>query len=330
MTEEHVEGWLDVTCPDAEDRAEPRARVRSRFADPDWQGRRFVALDEGRQVRAASLLLVVGTGQLLLVGPRTRGKVPIESVDARLVDECVDAALRRGARSVETRPPVDRVTAPLREALERSGGLRMGDRIEYETPVEELPGESGDPLVWSGVTDLAYAAALFRDARPGARTLCPRTRTPSRRSGTTSRTPSGSPTLPAACTSGASTANLWRWSAPRWSQGPGGAPSPTWGWSPKSVAGGSATTSTGTASRCCANRAVGCTTGGRARTTARCGPASLVRGAGSGSGSRFGGGTSRPARDLTIAVSEKRRQGDRRYKGSEERYSHAGLQRRSQ
>ena len=53
-----------------------------------------------------------------------------------------------GLTAVSTRPRAEQITPRYREALLEAGFVELGERIEFKSPMEDLPGDEGSPLLW--------------------------------------------------------------------------------------------------------------------------------------------------------------------------------------
>lgn len=79
---------------------------------------------------------------IVLSTPRTGP----EGDAAPLVVELVEEARDLGYRCIRTRQEKEQTTPALWAALADAGFVVAGERVEYESPLADLPGERGSPL----------------------------------------------------------------------------------------------------------------------------------------------------------------------------------------
>ncbi len=168
LTLEHLTEWAEVTEAGSPGQAEFIKALEARAADPDWLARRFVAIEGGRVV-GTTWLVPIGADRWLIAAPRTRSDSPIDAPTAGLVDEAVQELRDRSAVSLEARIPIDRLSPPLDDALVRTGATRASDRIEYKTPLSDLPEHAPGPLRWRSASSegLDDAARLLSAVATG-------------------------------------------------------------------------------------------------------------------------------------------------------------------
>jgi len=143
----------------APDRPDALDRIRASVArgERDLANTR-VARDAAGGIAAALHVFPFGPVATLLV--------PFPGEDealSGLVPEALRRARELGASLVRFRPR--EVGARLRAALEEHGFRELGERIEFKTPVEELPLDDGTPLLWRTVAEVGRDAAAETLAR---------------------------------------------------------------------------------------------------------------------------------------------------------------------
>lgn len=142
------------------------ARLREKLAQPGWGARRRIRRSLWR-VEAVATLLPLGSGELQLLTLQTHDRRPVSAQDAALISEALAQARAEGASAVLTRVPLARLSAPYRAALQGAGFAFSGERVEFKTPLDQLPGEAGTPLSWQPADTLASAAALLARCSQG-------------------------------------------------------------------------------------------------------------------------------------------------------------------
>lgn len=159
LTPELIDAWVALTCAPGGDPATHARGVRQRAENSDYRALRFITPDGG----GATWLVPVGTGRWLVGSPRTRDDIPVGEAVAALVGEAVAEVRRRQAVHLESRIPVDRESEALVTDLADAGLIRASERVEYKTPMAELPDEGPSPLTWIPSTgdDLDRFAALL-------------------------------------------------------------------------------------------------------------------------------------------------------------------------
>jgi len=126
--------------PDAVDRMRGEfERGERRFADV------FVARALGGELTAALRAAPAGPATVVLAGP-----FGDDDAAARLVPEALARARELGARLVRIRPRAAQLGPRFRAALLGHGFRELGERIEFKTPVAELPLDDGRTLAEVG------------------------------------------------------------------------------------------------------------------------------------------------------------------------------------
>ena len=118
----------------------------------DWQ----VVVDDNGEVNAAVSIAPISPVEMQLRRVFVRDG---ESAAAGIavVAEAVNESRARGARRIMTRVHNRFRTDAYRVALEKNGFLSQGGRVEFKTPLEELPHEEPGDLAWRGTDDVADA-----------------------------------------------------------------------------------------------------------------------------------------------------------------------------
>jgi GNAT superfamily N-acetyltransferase len=142
--------------PDALDRL--RAAVER--GDRDLANTR-VAHDESGELSAALHLNVAGPTTLILAGPFF-GE---DDVVASLLPEVLERADELGATIVRTRPRAAQLGPRYRAALLANGFRELGERVEFKTPVADLPLDDGTPLTWRDLDEAGRDLAAEMLAR---------------------------------------------------------------------------------------------------------------------------------------------------------------------
>ncbi|MGC9367688.1 MAG: hypothetical protein ACP5FK_11695 [bacterium] len=81
-------------------------------------------------------------------------------VALELIPESIYIARNFNVEKIETRIKISSVFEEYRGMLKNSGFIFKGPRIEFKSPVEELPGEEGSPLKWIEVDEQKFALSL--------------------------------------------------------------------------------------------------------------------------------------------------------------------------
>jgi len=128
----------------------------------DWQ----VVLDDNGAVNAAVSIAPISPVEMQLRRVFVRDGEPAAAGIA-VVADAVNESRVRGARRIMTRVHDRFRTDAYRAALEENGFRSQGGRVEFKTPLEELPHEEPGDLVWRGTDDVAEAAALLDQVAVG-------------------------------------------------------------------------------------------------------------------------------------------------------------------
>jgi len=162
LTEQHLESLVALIAP-PDRRAEFAERIRNRPLD-EW----IVLLDDDVEDRGevcAAILVDRRSADFpqlwrLYVRAGTHCDVGV-----RTVAEAVADVRSRGARRVRTRVLEKHRTDDYESALRSAGFVAGGMRVEFKTPLEELPLEGETPFVWRTLgdskDDVAEAARML-------------------------------------------------------------------------------------------------------------------------------------------------------------------------
>jgi GNAT superfamily N-acetyltransferase len=158
LSDRLVEAYARVTQPEAapEAQAEVARRLRQRFqiGDEDPANIR-VAVDNTGQFLAALRVVPYPDRQWLLLPICPEAGVPIDAPLATyIVGDAMSYVRARNGRRVQTRVELTRLTDAYRQALLGAGLKETGIRVEFKTPIANLPNEAGTPVSW---TDLSLA-----------------------------------------------------------------------------------------------------------------------------------------------------------------------------
>ncbi len=158
LTAEHLDAFVAAAFVDPPSR-ERLDGMRVRLGDSAWAARRRYVCDARGAIVAVSWM-VPDDDALLLVAPRTRDGLDVRA--ASLVDELVAVARDQAFRRVDLQVEVGRCTDALVAASRRTGAVERDGRVEFEAPLDQLPGNApGDGLVFDPAPDRATAAAVL-------------------------------------------------------------------------------------------------------------------------------------------------------------------------
>ncbi len=162
-TEAHLDAIAALLALD--DGEDHRGWLRERFAEDPARLR--VALSSAGVARAFLRVFTPAPDRHWLTAPRF-GPDGAEAT-AGLLAEAVALARARGWATLSTRVDPDAQPAAYRAALAEHGFAAVNTRVEYKTPVVDLPAEGESPFEWRplDVVGEAAAAALIERAGPG-------------------------------------------------------------------------------------------------------------------------------------------------------------------
>jgi GNAT superfamily N-acetyltransferase len=154
LTDDRIEDYLSLTR--ADDVAAQAARVRSQVAagKRDLADTRLLA-DESGAVVAAIRVFVLGLDDVHLNPTRVN-----DACAAALVAEAMERVREIGATRVLARVHDSGPIAEYVSALQAAGFMADSQRVEFKTPVDDLPDESGSPLTWRTMADTGRAEAV--------------------------------------------------------------------------------------------------------------------------------------------------------------------------
>ena len=113
-------------------------------------------------------LEVTGAIRLVPLGPRSAvliGPFGEDAVAAELVPEMVERARAAEVETISFRPSAAELGPTYRVATLANGFCLLGERVEFKTAVEDLPGENGTPLTWRDLGEIGLDAAAKMMAR---------------------------------------------------------------------------------------------------------------------------------------------------------------------
>lgn len=170
LTPTHVPAYLELLRPsrDAEDAAERAQRVLARLQEDETLTRRVhIAQDDDGVAAAFGAHPWLPHMWQALVGWRPDAADTLPALTVSWVEDLL--TLPSPPDALLARVAVERLTPAHIDALTRAGWSQEGGRVEFKTPVQELPEESGTPLVWRDLEEvgLEEAARVFALAGEG-------------------------------------------------------------------------------------------------------------------------------------------------------------------
>ena len=173
LTECLVPAYVDLTR--SAEAPEARRALVSRILADVRSGRRTLAdvlvlPGEGGALRASLRVEALSKDDWWLSGPFLRAGDDAAADDAAvLVGEAVERVREAGASRLGTRV-IDGSAGPRYvEALREAGFSCRGARLEFRTPLDDLPGDEGTPLAWKSMAevDRPTAEGVLRRAAAG-------------------------------------------------------------------------------------------------------------------------------------------------------------------
>lgn len=159
LRSEDLAAYIRLIAPD---RPEALDRLRAAVERGDRVlANTRVARDESGELRAALHLAVAGPTTVILVGPF----LGEDEAAAALLPEALERAGELGATIVRTRPRAAQLGPLYRAALLANGFKEQGQRVEFKTPVDQLPLDDGTPLSWRGLDEAGRDVAAEMLAR---------------------------------------------------------------------------------------------------------------------------------------------------------------------
>ena len=116
-----------------------------------------VLLDARGAVEAAVSIAPIAPGEMQLRRLFMRG----DRGGAEVVAEAIAESRARGAVRIMTRVHERFCTDAYVAALEQNGFVLHGGRVEFKTPLDDLPADSSGALEWRETSDVAEGAALL-------------------------------------------------------------------------------------------------------------------------------------------------------------------------
>lgn len=162
-TADHLDAIADLLVRD--DGEDHRGWLGERLAEDPARMR--VALAPSGQVRAFLRVFTPAPDHHWITAPRV-GPDGGEA-SAELLDEVMALAEARGWSKLSTRVSADGLPPAYRDALATHGFAAVNTRVEYKTPVADLPPEGESPFDWRALDVVGHAAAaeLIDRAGPG-------------------------------------------------------------------------------------------------------------------------------------------------------------------
>jgi hypothetical protein len=168
LTVETVDGFvaLQHAALSAPERAERSQQLLAELPELDAECYR-VAVDGSGAVVAALRMFEPYAGHIALLSPKCLPGA--EHRMAPLAAEVVALARRRGLDQLHTRLPREGTPPAYLASLETQGFRLRDGRVEFKTPVADLPAEGATPLDWVSyeTIGLGAAGALFERAGAG-------------------------------------------------------------------------------------------------------------------------------------------------------------------
>ncbi len=166
-----LEAYVRLTAPDATDEAlsTQLATLRASIDRGDADLAEFcVSKTPTGDLRAALRLVPIGGSTFVLAGPFMEA-ADADGAAAGLVTEAMQRAHALKARLIRSRPRSEALGPHYRAALRAQGFDDLGERVEFKTPVSELPLDDGTPLRWRDLTSVGeeLAAAVLQTSAVG-------------------------------------------------------------------------------------------------------------------------------------------------------------------
>ena len=153
-----IAAYVALATPNATD-AERAARIE-RLTNNLLQGRVHpgnirIALAPDNTIAAALRLHPLGDSSAEISRPLGN-----PDVAAGLLGELMEQALVNEYNRLGNRPLLSQLTPAYREALLRAGFRDEGERVEFKSPMDRLPEETGTPLTWQDMEALGRDTVL--------------------------------------------------------------------------------------------------------------------------------------------------------------------------
>ncbi len=167
MREDQILSWLSLTGPDAEARA---VVLRQRLAAGERDLGDYFLAETEREPRAALRVERLHDHLTLLIGPFLHAERPVApSALSAMMRAAFVRAEAHQTDQIGTRPLAGVMRPALSAVLTELGFADCGLRIEYRSPVADLPDDAGNPLTWQSldVVGEEEAAAMFARTNEG-------------------------------------------------------------------------------------------------------------------------------------------------------------------
>ncbi len=164
MNDEQIPDWLALTGTNIEARA---VRMHAMLANGTRSLDDYFLTDTHTMgVRIERL----NDHLTLLIGPfqhPTRSTEP--AAIAGMMRAAFARAQQKGTAQISMRPMADVMQPALSDVLDELGFTSCGERIEFRSPVVDLPDDAGTPLVWKPISEVGetFAAQMFALASEG-------------------------------------------------------------------------------------------------------------------------------------------------------------------
>ncbi|MEM7249079.1 MAG: GNAT family N-acetyltransferase [Acidobacteriota bacterium] len=178
LRDEHHRSYLELLPPpdlhlDLDARLE---RLRQQLADGTCSPADvFVTLDDEDRVEATCRLADLTETSRVLTQLRWRGAPEAPSKGVVLIEEALARARELGLARISTRPTDAFLDDGYRAALIAGGFVLEGGRVEFKTPVDELPHEDAESLLtWRDLGELGWdrvTAVMARTSQDPAATV---------------------------------------------------------------------------------------------------------------------------------------------------------------
>jgi GNAT superfamily N-acetyltransferase len=149
LREKDLASYVALVAPDRPDALD---ELRERVASGE---RRLADLRVSPDLAAALRVAAFGPRSAEVLGPFGE-----DGAAAGLVPEAIERARSLGAEAISARPHPDRIGPRYRAALLAAGFRDLGERVEFEASVEDLPDDTGTPLVWRDLDAVGLDAAV--------------------------------------------------------------------------------------------------------------------------------------------------------------------------
>jgi GNAT superfamily N-acetyltransferase len=160
LTEQQISSLAALVAP-----PEHREKFARRVAGQDIADWR-VLIDAAGEVNAAVAIAPISPMEMQLRRLFVREGEPAATGSA-VIAEAIEESRTRGAHRITTRVHERNCAAAYVSALEDNGFEPHGGRVEFKTPLDELPDDAPGELVWRATDDVAEAAVLLQRVAVG-------------------------------------------------------------------------------------------------------------------------------------------------------------------